>query len=142
MIRLLATLLGAAILLAAAAAPAATPKACGGPVPKVRAGGTAANLAISIVDRARLREAVLRCAGGTTRITGPLRGTVYYARYRGYDWAIATFSIGPAQTTDQPERFVRRTGARPWRDLGDTGGPLADYGIPCPVLRVWRMACR
>jgi hypothetical protein len=75
-------------------------------------------------------------------VVGPLRGTVHYARHRGWDWAIATFSIGAARTTDQPERFVRRTGTRAWRDLGDTGGPLHEFGVPCPVLRVWRMRCR
>ena len=122
--------------------PPAEPAArCGGRPPNVGAGGRATNLAISARDRAVLRAAALRCHRDTAPVVGPMRGTVYYARYRGWDWAIATFSIGAARRTDQPERFVRRTGNRAWRDLGDTGGPLHEFGVPCPVLRVWRMSC-
>jgi hypothetical protein len=135
-----ATVACAAAAGLAGAAPAAPPAGCGGRPPKVAAAGTATNLRISARDRAALRAAVVRCHGAT-RIAGPLQGSVYYARYRGFDWAIATFSIGPARTTDQPERFVRRSGTRRWTDLGDTGGPLSEHGLPCPVLRVWRLSC-
>jgi hypothetical protein len=115
---------------------------CGTPVPRVAATGTATNLRITARGRAALRTTFLAChVDPAARVTGPLPGSVYYARYRGFDWAVATFSVPPAGATDQPERFVRRTGAKRWTDLGDSGSPLAELGIPCPVLRVWRMPC-
>ncbi|MEA2508656.1 MAG: hypothetical protein QOG21_738 [Actinomycetota bacterium] len=96
----------------------------------------ARNLAISPEDRASLRITFLAGLTRYPNIRGPLPGTVYYARFRGYDWAVGTFSSPAVGTTDQPERFKRPVGGA-WVDLGDTGEPLAQAPIPCPVLLVW-----
>jgi hypothetical protein len=103
---------------------------------------TALNLALSTTGRDELRAAFLR-AHPTSRpadVKGPLRGSVYYARYRGREWALATFSLPAVGATDQPERFRRPVGGR-WKDLGDTGGPVSHAGFPCPVLRAWGFRC-
>jgi hypothetical protein len=131
-----------ALALALLVAPAPLPR-CAPATPRVAAGGAATNLAIAPRDRAGLRAAFLAChANAPAKVKGPLLRSVYYARHRGYDWAVATFSVPPAGTTDQPERFVRPTGTRRWSDLGDSGSPLAELGVPCPVLRAWRLPCR
>lgn len=104
-------------------------------------GGAAVNLRISVADRAALRQALLASSGvASSDVKGPLPGTVFYARYRGTDYAIGTFSYAQTGETDQPERFSRPAGSRAWRHDGDSGGPLADF-LPCPVLRVWQRPC-
>jgi hypothetical protein len=99
----------------------------------------ARNLIISSEDRASLRMTFLSnlLISHPSAVKGPLPGSVYYARYRGTDWAIATFSMPGTGTDDQPERFRRPAGGGQWTDLGDTGEPLTESGIPCPVLLVW-----
>lgn len=100
----------------------------------------AQNLVISAQDRLSLRTTLLSASHmpDEAGVKGPLPNTVFYARYRGTDWAIATFSLPGTGTTDQPERFRRPVGGQ-WTLLGDTGSPLKDSGIPCPVLRAWNM---
>jgi hypothetical protein len=107
--------------------------------PSVQSRLGALNLIISPGDRASLRTTFLSNLhiSHPSAVKGPLAGTVYYARYRGTDWAIATFSMPGTGTTDMPERFSRPVGSGQWTDLGDTGGPLSEYGVPCPVLLVW-----
>jgi hypothetical protein len=114
---------------------------CGGASPRP-SGGVAATLVVTPLATAALRRALLDCyrGPGKRRIKGPRAGTVHLARFGGYVWAIATFSLPATGTTDQPERFIRRVGRRQWRDLGDTGGPLSDR-LPCPVLTAWHIAC-
>jgi hypothetical protein len=101
-------------------------------------GDGAVNLVAAPRVKRELRAAFLRAHPGFAprRVRGPLRGSVYYARYRGNHWALATFSLPRVGTTDQPELFRRRLGAR-WRDLGDTGGSLCE--VPRPVVRVWHL---
>jgi hypothetical protein len=114
---------------------------CGGVAPRA-SGGMAVKVTVTPATRAALRRRLLDCYRGPDkgRIKGPLAGTVHLARYRGYEWAIATFSFPATGTTDQPERFIRRIGRQRWRDLGDTGGPLSER-LPCPLLRAWRIPC-
>jgi len=114
---------------------------CGGDGPR-GSGGVAVRVQVTPAARAALRRRLLDCYQGPDgrRIKGPLVGTVHLARYRGYEWAIATFSFPATGTTDQPERFVRRIGTRRWRDLGDTGGPVFER-VPCPLLRAWSIRC-
>jgi hypothetical protein len=118
--------------------------------------GRAVNLRVTLEVQQALRAAFLR-HGGSRGAIGPLLGYkclrlrdnpkpqcrrfhMYYARYRGVEWALATFWSPFTGDTDQPERFKRQVRGR-WRDLGDTGGPLSQAGIPCPVLRVWAISC-
>lgn len=104
-------------------------------------GGPAVNLQISAADRAALRQALLASGGAaSSEVEGPLPGTVFYARYGGTEYAIATFSYAQTGETDQPERFSRPAGAHAWHHDGDSGGPLADF-LPCPVLQAWQKPC-
>ena len=125
--------------LALAMAPATTAS-----FPNAEAGVLAArpvNLVVTPAVRRALRAAFIRAhpAVRPARIKGPLRGSVYYARYGRYEWALATFSLPLVGTTDQPEVFRRRVGGR-WVDLGDTGGSLC--AVPRAVVSLWDLLSR
>ena len=100
----------------------------------------AVNLTATPAVRSALRATYLSHVTGVPRakVKGPLPGTLYYARHRGREWAIAAFSRPLTGTTDQPELFVRPVGGR-WIDRGDTAGGLdvCAPSVPAPVLRVW-----
>ena len=91
----------------------------------------AQNLRIGGPDRVNLHTAYAACH--TTDDAGPAPGSVFYARYGGYEWAAATF----AALGDQPETFVRPLGQPDWSDQGDTGGELCENRIPGAVLKLW-----
>ena len=91
----------------------------------------AENRRISSSDRAGLRAAYAACH--THDDAGPAAGSVYFARYGGYEWAIGEF----AALGDQPETFVRPAGQTEWADQGDTGGELCESRIPFAVLKAW-----
>ena len=100
---------------------------------------SATNLRATPAVKAALRAAHLRVVpkADRARVKGPLPGSVYYARHRGREYALAVFSHPRTGTTDQPELFIRRTGGR-WVDKGDTGGDVCSFGIvPKPVLDLW-----
>ena len=59
---------------------------------------------------------------------------VFYARYRGAEYAAATFWGRHTGATDQPEHFKRAVGGR-WRDTGDGWPPQCAF--PAPVVKVW-----
>jgi hypothetical protein len=62
---------------------------------------------------------------------------IYYARYRGQEYAVADFWGDRTGSTDQPERFKRAVGGK-WKDVGDSGDPIACL-VPAPVAKVWGM---
>ena len=99
-------------------------------------GADPVNLRATPQVKRALRAAFLRAhpALDGRRVRGPLRGTVYYARLRATEWALATFWMPRVGTTDQPEVFSRRVRGR-WRDRGDTGGSLC--AVPRSVVRLW-----
>ena len=115
------------------------------------------NLVVTPEMKAGLRGAFL-AAGGSPTVQGPLLGRrclklqgdptrycrryhMYWARYRGVEWALATFWLPATGDTDQPEKFSRPAGGA-WRFLGEAGGgPMSESGIPCPVLRIWAFSC-
>lgn len=100
---------------------------------------SATNLRATPTVKAALRAAHLRVVpkADRARVKGPLPGSVYYARHRGREYALAVFSHPRTGTTDQPELFIRPTGGR-WVDKGDTGGAVCDFRIvPKPVLDLW-----
>lgn len=102
-----------------------------GPANVVGGWSQAENLRISASDRLGLRTAYFACH--VHKDEGPAAGSVYLARYGGYEWAIGEFAAGG----DQPETFVRPAGQTVWSDQGDTGGELCESRIPAPVLKLW-----
>lgn len=103
--------------------------------PDAQRGGPVNLVATTAVKRA-LRASFLRAHRSLSpaQVRGPLRGSVYYARYGAFEWALATFSVPRVGTTDQPEVFRRRRGGA-WVDRGDTGGSLC--AVPRAVVRLW-----
>ena len=101
----------------------------------------AVNLVATPAVKRALRAAFLRLhrSARPSSVRGPLKGSVYYARYGRFYWALATFSLPVVGTTDQPEVFRRVAGGR-WVDKGDTGGNLC--AVPRPVVAVWRLLAR
>lgn len=112
--------------LLALAAPAALAR--GGPV----------NLVATPAVKAALRAAFLKTHStlAPAKVRGPLKGHTYYGRYRGVEYAVATFSIARLGTTDQPEIF-RRVPPQAWKDRGDTGGEVCPPWVPLPLLKLW-----
>jgi hypothetical protein len=109
------------------------------PLPSL-AGGGARNLVVTAQVRSALRHAFLAAHRKLPprRVKGPLRGTAYYGRYRGREYAFADFSIPVFGTQDQPELFRRPVGGG-WRDLGDTGGDICPPSVPLPLLQAWHL---
>jgi hypothetical protein len=66
--------------------------------------------------------------------SGPKR--VHYGRCGTTYYALADFKDPDTGYQDQPERFRHRAG-KPWKDLGDTGGPVCDTGFPRALLHAW-----
>ena len=65
---------------------------------------------------------------------------IYYARYRGNEYAAGVFWNKVTGFTDSVNQFKRTVGGR-WRLLGDGWPP--ECGFPAPVVRVWAWrACR
>jgi hypothetical protein len=135
--------LGLAALVLAGLAPASAPgraRAAFGPATGT-ARPKAVNLVVTPPVRRAIRAAFVRAHADMTpsAIKGPLKGSVYYARYGRAYWALATFSLPRVGTTDQPEVFRRPAGGR-WLDRGDTGGELCK--VPRPVVAVWHLLDR
>ncbi len=97
-------------------------------------------LFISAEDRAALRTTFLAKFQGRApaadEIEGPLPGSVYYAldNSTGTYWALATFSVPPLGSQDQPEVFSKKPGEA-WVDLGDSGGSPCQ--VPLAVRSAW-----
>ena len=87
------TILTAPGLLAAASAPAAR------------------EIGVSSAMRGDLRAAAVRYHA-TSKVTGPLAGSVRAARYGPVQWAIATFTVPGPGLAGQPELLRRRAGRR------------------------------
>jgi len=66
--------------------------------------------------------------------SGPKR--VHYGRCGLTYYALADFKDPDVGYQDQPERFRHRAG-KPWKDLGDTGGPVCETGVPRALLHAW-----
>jgi hypothetical protein len=92
----------------------------------------------STADRTALRAASGRYHQ-STRVAGPLAGSVRLARRGTVQWAIATFSVPGIGLAGQPELLRRRAG-EPWLDLGVVGPKLC--GTPAAVLRAWELQKR
>jgi hypothetical protein len=88
--------------------------------------------------RAELRAASARYHE-STRVAGPLAGSVRLAANGPVQWAIATFSVPGIGLVGQPELLRRRPGER-WLDLGEVGPKLC--GTPPAVLRAWNLQKR
>lgn len=105
---------------------------------------SATNLVITPRVRIQLRSAVTdgKTRAEAAKIKGPLPGRTYYADYRGYRYALATFSFPVVGTQDQPLLFVQLPGIPYLVDVSDTGGePGQMSAIPCPVRQVWNLGC-
>ena len=109
------------------------------PMSSLAAGG-ARNLVVTPSVRAALRQAFLSAHRNLAprRVKGPLKGTTYYGRYRGREYAFADFSIPVFGTQDQPEVFWRPARGV-WRDRGDTGGDICPPTVPLPLIKVWHL---
>ena len=59
---------------------------------------------------------------------------IFYARYRGKEYAAADFWSKTTGGTDATEQFDRPVGGR-WRDRGDGWPP--NCGFPAAVVKVW-----
>ena len=62
---------------------------------------------------------------------------VYYARYRGKEYAAADFWNTYTGSTDSTEKFERAVGGR-WRDIGDGWPP--ECGFPASVVKMLGLA--
>jgi hypothetical protein len=70
-----------------------------------------------------------------------LPGSVYYARFNGDYYALASFDLPDRGTTDQPSLFAKY-GRDPWMYLGNRLGDIATVGaLPCPVRDGWGHTC-
>jgi hypothetical protein len=118
---------------------AARPCASEAPVPVSRS-ERPFNKRISNRDRHALGVALSNCRANWSP-TEAIPGSVYFASYGGYDWAVASFRglIGP-------EVFTRRNGSSIWSDDGMTLGQVCEhvagngdgYVLPAALGRIWR----
>ncbi len=104
--------------------------------------GAASKCSVSPVTgklKKALRQAHKRALmGAQLSFTGPTK--VKVGRCGAKRYAIGTFDTEGVGTTDQPQRFTRRTGRR-WKDVGDTGDPLCEAPIPQVLVRKWGFDC-
>jgi hypothetical protein len=111
------------------------------PAPQQNPNEFASNGRISVADRHGLRVAVTACNSNGDPGEA-ISGSVYFARYSGLDWAVATFAgdVGPTV-------FTRTTGTTTWHDDGMTLGQVCavldgvyndGYVLPIRLSRLWR----
>lgn len=69
--------------------------------------------------------------------------TILWASYSGDEWAVAAFWSPARGFKDQPLFFKRRVKNHgEWRWVGDSSyGTRSWAGLPCPVLKVWKLSC-
>ncbi|MFN8132159.1 MAG: hypothetical protein U0R70_11490 [Solirubrobacteraceae bacterium] len=82
-----------------------------------------------------LKAVLRRVMDRNTTQRTPLPSKVRFGRCGSRYYAAAWFNFPGTGFTDQPEKFTRQRG-RPWRLIGDTGGPILD-GIPRALRNAW-----
>lgn len=102
------------------------------------------NLPIPSAVRSHLRDVLASLRESKVngeQIGQALPGSVYYARFNGDYYALASFDLPQRGTTDQPSLFAKY-GRDPWVYLGNQLGDIATVGaLPCPVRNGWSYTC-
>ena len=100
-------------------------------------------LNMSKAEQRALREAFVAAHPefAPAQVEEPVEGSVFYARYKSVEWAVAWLPTPDAAGIQGRGAIFRRDGSE-WAYVGQNGGEVCPSTVPLRVIRVWNLVHR